>query len=225
MCLIMRHAMNAYHRWMAALLPQMSLEPAPGYRRFVECHFEALRRDARRLASAAASNENVDELCCDVLADIALRWRWFELLRVRLRRSDPAGAYLGVALARRIARWSPDEPETGDGDAGTAPREIHVEAASGPSTWPTVAWYPEDRFVVGDAPPVRAAAPPPATSAAVRIAAVRPLPAYTPSPQVEAVIAWLHAYAMYEKFRRVVAAAAVVVVAAALLKLHGGAGA
>src|SRR5918994_1155929 len=91
---------------MAGLLPQMSLEPAPGYRRFVERHFEALRRDARRLAGAGL---DADELCTDVLSDVALRWGWFELLRVRLGRSDPAGAYLGVALARRIARGRPDD--------------------------------------------------------------------------------------------------------------------
>src|ERR671921_87169 len=95
---------------MAGLLPQMSLEPAPGYRRFVERHFEALRRDARRLAGEG-NGPDVDELCADVLTDVALRWRWFELLRVRLRRSDPAEAYLPVALARRIARWRPEPSE------------------------------------------------------------------------------------------------------------------
>jgi hypothetical protein len=208
---------NAYHRWMAGLLPQMSLEPAPGYCRFVERHFEALRRDARRLAGEG-NGPDVDEVCADVLADVALRWRWFELLRVRLRRSDPAGAYLGVALARRIARWRPDEPETDD----DTPREVQVEAASGPPVWPTAAWYPDDRYAVDISPPEPATKAPAATSAAVRIAAVRPLPTPTPSPQVEAVIAWLHAYATYEKHRRVVAGAAAVVVAAALVKFRGG---
>lgn len=200
---------------MAGLLPQMSLEPAPGYRRFVECHFEALRRDARRLANDAYGPD-ADELCADVLADVALRWRWFELLRVRLRRSDPAGAYLGVALARRLARWRPEEPEIDD----EAPREIHVEAVRGGP--PAPLWFPDDRFVVVDHAPVERPAAPVATSAAVRIAAVRPLPAHTPSPQVEAVIAWLHAYATYERFRRSVAAAVAVVAVAVMVMLRGG---
>lgn len=198
---------------MAGLLPQMSLEPAPGYRRFVERHFEALRRDACRLAGDGPS---VDEVCTDVLTDVALRWRWFELLRVRLRRRDPAGEYLGVALARRIARWSPDT-------SVDVTVEVHVEPASERSTggWPAVSWYP-DRYAVDPDPPadLRPAAPA-ATSAAVRIAAVRPLPVHTPSAAVEAVIAWLHAYETYGRYRRVLAGAAVTVGVVMLVKLRG----
>jgi hypothetical protein len=206
---------------MAGLLPQMSLEPAPGYRRFVERHFDALRRDACRLAGDGPS---VDEVCTDVLADIALRWRWFELLRVRLRRRDPAGEYLGVALARRVARWS---PETGVDVDGEPVREVHVEAVPDGAAggWPAVAWHADGYAVDPDPPPDTRPAAPPATSAAVRIAAVRPLPPHTPSAAVEAVIAWLHAYETYGRYRRVAAGAAMAVGAAVLLKLRGtGAG-
>lgn len=198
---------------MAGLLPQMSLEPAPGYRRFVERHFDALRRDVRRLAG---DGPHVDEFCSDVLAEVALRWRWFELLHTRLRRTDPAGAYLGVALARRIARWRA-EPVVADDDE---PREIEVVPYRPTATTLTtdVERWP-DRFVVGGREPVRPQ-PVKKTSAAVRIAAVRPLPTYTPSAPVEAVIAWLHAYETYGRYRRVAAALGIAAAAAALLKLR-----
>ncbi|WP_203932767.1 hypothetical protein [Virgisporangium ochraceum] len=206
---------------MAGLLPQMSLEPAPGYRRFVERHFDALRRDACRLAG---DGPDVDEVCTDVLTDVALRWRWFELLRVRLRRSDPAGEYLGVALARRIARWNAEPPADADGEPF---REVRVEAVRdrGAGGWPSASWYPDGYAVDPDPPPDRRPTGPAATSAAVRIAAVRPLPPHTPSAAVEAVIAWLHAYEMYGRYRRVLAGAAVAVGTAMLLTLRGtGAG-
>jgi hypothetical protein len=182
----------------AGLLPQMSLEPAPGYRRFVECRFEALRRDARRLANPG---QDVDEVCTDVLADVALRWRWFELQRVWLRRPDPAGAYLGVALARRTAAWRPEPAETGiEADDY---REIEVFTDATPSRWTAPA---ATGTVAG--PAAGAAGRHPATgvatSAAVRIAAVRPVPPPAPSAEVEAVIAWLHAHETYERYRRVV---------------------
>ncbi len=178
----------------------MSLEPAPGYRRFVERHFDALRRDARRLAG---DGPHVDEFCSDVLAEVALRWRWFELLRTRLRHDDPAGEYLGTALARRIARWRA-EPVVADDE----PREIEVTVyrPTAPVEWPPV-------------PPVRRP-PAPQTSAAARIAAVRPLPTYTPSAAVEAVIAWLHAYHAYGRYRRIVAGLAVTAGTAMLFKLR-----
>lgn len=177
----------------------MSLEPAPGYRRFVECRFEALRRDARRLANPG---QDVDAVCTNVLADIALRWRWFEILRVWLRRPDPAGAYLGVALARRTAAWRPDPPETSVETDDY--REIEVFADGVPPRWtaPTVATSPAV-----------------ATSAAVRIAAVRPLSPPPPSADVEAVIAWLHAHETYERYRRVVTGTAAAIAVAVMFNV------
>ena len=177
----------------------MSLEPAPGYRRFVECRFEALRRDARRLANPG---QDVDEVCANVLADIALRWRWLEILRVWLRRPDPAGSYLGVALARRTAAWRPDSPETRVETDDY--REIEVFTDAMPARW--------------TARPVAtsAAAPPVATSAAVRIAAVRPVSPPPPSADVEAVIAWLHAHETYERYRRVVTGTAAAIAVAVM---------
>lgn len=200
---------------MAGLLPQMSLEPAPGYRRFVERHLEALRRDVRRLAG---DGPHVDEVCSDVLAEIALRWGWFEVLRVRLRRSDPAGAYLPGALARRIHRWRTARPDTSDDDT---PREIHVEAVrDDPAGRPAGTWWPDGYVVAAPPPAERTPTRPAETSVAARVAAVRPLPPYTPSAAVEAVIAWLHAYETYGRYRRVVAAAAAAAVTAALFKLR-----
>jgi hypothetical protein len=202
---------------MAGLLPQMSLEPAPGYRRFVERHFDALRRDARRLAG---DGPQADEFCSDVLADVALRWRWFELLRVRLRRPDPAGSYLGAALTRRIDRWRAEPVEVDD-----EPREIEVMTYR-PAATAAVGWWP-DRFVVDGHRPGRPAGrrngpdgrdrP---TSAAVRIAAVRPLPPRPPSAAVEAVIAWLHAYETYGRYRRVAAAVGVAAATVVLIRLR-----
>jgi membrane-associated phospholipid phosphatase len=197
---------------MAGLLPQMSLEPAPGYRRFVECRFEALRRDARRLANPG---QDVDEVCTNVLADVALRWRWLEILRVWLRRPDPAGAYLGVALARRTAAWRPDPPETRVETDDY--REIEVFTDAVPSRWTA------RPVATSTAPPSAAApstaAPSGATSAAVRIAAVRPLAPPPPSAEVEAVIAWLHAHETYERYRRVVTGTAAAIAVAVMFNV------
>ncbi|GIJ45320.1 hypothetical protein Val02_22060 [Virgisporangium aliadipatigenens] len=204
---------------MAGLLPQLSLEPAPGYKRFVERHFEALRRDARRLTG---DELDADAVYGEVLTDVALRWQWFELLRRIPHRADPAERFVGVALARRVARRRVEVP------AETS-REIRFEVTPVPSdgpvdtitTWPSAGWYPE-AFVIDPAPPTRTAAPAPAaTSAAVRIAAVRPLPPSGPSPGLDAVIAWLNAYSTWVRCRRIAAAAVIAVVAVVLIRLRG----
>ncbi len=93
---------------MPRLLPRLALEPPPGYVAFVGRHLDPLRREAVR---ALGDEYEADRLYPDALTDVALRWRWLELLR-RLGRPDVADAYLHRALARRCARWEP-EPEPG----------------------------------------------------------------------------------------------------------------
>jgi hypothetical protein len=206
---------------MAGRLPRISMEPAPGYVPFVESHLAALRQDAQRLTGDGSIAEEVSS---GALTDVALRWYWLELLRVRLRRPDPAGTFLGVALSRRCARrpYEPDDPDgirvevTGDDRP-----DVRVRPAG--SEWPATGWYPEpDLIVLMDPPPAArpAGQPHPATSAAVRIAEVNAAPPLSPSPVMEAVIAWLHAYKTYVRYRRVAAAALAVLALMVLLRLR-----
>jgi hypothetical protein len=134
-----------------------------------------------------------------------------------------------VALARRVARRRHEEADLrGDGLADT-PREIHVEAVADPSDlpavgprggWPGVGWNPEPFVAPAPAPGVEAAARPVLVSAAVRIAAVRPPPPIVSSPSLDAVIAWLHAYETYGRYRRFAAMAVAVAAALAVIKLR-----
>jgi hypothetical protein len=210
---------SAYRRCMAGRLPRISMEPAPGYVPFVESHLAALRQDARRLTGDGSIAEEVSS---GALTDVALRWYWLELLRVRLRRPDPAGTFLGVALSRRCARrsYGPDDlHEVGVESAGRP--EVRVRPAE--SGWPATGWYPEPDVVllIDQLPAGRAGDQPrTATSAAVRIADVNAAAPLSPSPVMEAVIAWLHAYKTYVRYRRIAAAALAVLVFVVLLQLR-----
>ena len=200
---------------MSGRLPRISLEPAPGYVPFVESHLATLRRDAQRLTGDGSIAEEVSS---DVLTDVALRWYWFELLRA-LGRTDPAGSFLGVALNRRCARRQ-DEAET---DADPRPVVLVQPVSPAPATsWPTSpAWGTEPVVVVATdpLPPPPVARAPIATSVAVRLAlvAARPSP---PTAALEAVIAWLHAYETYNRYRRIAAATVAVIFALVLAWLH-----
>ena len=208
---------------MTGRLPRISMEPAPGYLPFVESHLATLRHDARRLTGDGSIAEEVSS---GVLTDVALRWYWFELLR-GLGRSDPAGAFLGVALNRRCARrlGEPDESRV-EVDADPRPvvlvEPVPVARATG---WPTsagAAWHAEPAVIVATDQPVDRGAgsgAPIATSVAVRLAAIvaRPAP---PSAALEAIIAWLHAYETYNRYRRIAAATLVAIVALALFRLR-----
>jgi hypothetical protein len=91
---------------MPRLLPRLALEPPPGYVAFVARHLEPLRDEAVR---TLGDEYEADRVYPDALTDVALRWRWLELLR-RLGRPGVADGYLDRALGRRCARWQP-EPE------------------------------------------------------------------------------------------------------------------
>jgi hypothetical protein len=207
---------------MTGRLLRISMEPAPGYLPFVESHLTTLRHDAQRLTGDGSIAEEVSS---GVLTDVALRWYWFELLRVGLHRADPAGAFLGVALTRRCARRlrEPDEAEL---DVDVVVRVEPVTAARA-TDWSTVGWFPEPDITLMAHQPAAPAwsgpgsGPRPATSAAVRLAKVgaAPPPA-APSAVLEAVIAWLHAYETYTRYRRIAAAAVAVIVALVLFRLR-----
>jgi hypothetical protein len=147
---------------MAWRLPRLSVEPAPGYRPFVESHLPDLRRDAQRLAGDGLA---ADEMVCGALTDVALRWPWFELARRRLGRPDPAGEFLDTALVRRCARWQPEAPES--------PVEVTVTEWAG--------WWEPPRPRAGTSAAVRvaaAAAGLPSTPSAVLEAAIAWVHAY-----------------------------------------------
>ena len=203
------------------------MEPAPGYVPFVESHLSRLRRDAQRLTGDGSIAEEVSS---GALTDVALRWFWFELLR-GLGRGDRAGAFLGIALARRCARRL-GEPDgvRGGLDADTRPvvlvQPVRPARATG---WPSAAaagWYPEPDVIVATDPPADPLRPgagsraPTATSVAVRLAAIAVRAAPPPSAALEAVIAWLHAYETFVRYRRIAVATAVAIVALALAKLR-----
>lgn len=140
---------------------------------------------------------------------------------MRLRRPDPAGVFLGVALTRRCARrrYEPDEMRV-EVDRDGRP-DVQVRTAD--SDRPTARWYPEPDFVVPVEPPPAGRPgghPQSATSAAVRIAEANAITPLSPSPVVEAVIAWLHAYETFVRYRRVAAAASALTVLVVLLQLR-----
>jgi hypothetical protein len=204
---------------MAGRLLRISMEPAPGYLPFVESHLASLRSDAHRLTGDGSIAEEVSS---GALTDVALRWYWFELLRLVLGRSDPAGAFLDVALTRRCARRLGEPDESRELDVGPV---IQVQPAQ-PTGWSTFSWYSEPDTVFPmdplPAPSGAGARTPAATSAAVRVAtlAAAPAPASTPSALLEAVIAWLHAYKTYIRYRRIAATTVAVLVLMVLIQLR-----
>lgn len=206
---------------MADRLLRISAEPAPGYLPFVEAHLATLRRDAHRMTGDGSI---ADEVSSGVLTDVALRWYWFELLRVVLGRSDPAGAFLGVALTRRCARRL-REPDEVEGEVDIRPA-VRVRPVPVGGTQTAAGWYPEpDLIVLTDQQedPVRSGTgsrAPVETSVAVRLAKVVVAPLPAPSAALEAIIAWLHAYETYVRYRRIAVATVAVIATLALLELR-----
>jgi len=87
------------------VLPEMAVDPPPGYVAFVESHLEPLRRQAERVA---ADPLDAERLYTDVLTDVAARWTWLELARTRLGRADAAERYLERCLDRHAMRPESD---------------------------------------------------------------------------------------------------------------------
>jgi hypothetical protein len=205
------------------LLPRMPVEPPPAYVAFVERHLEPLRRDALRIVD---DDDDADEVSGAVLTDVAIRWRWFELLRVGLGRRDPAGAYLPLAFARRSAQWKSEAPEV----------EVEVWGADEPPDPPAPGPAPHEprsaqargadardlgtRGARARGPRASGTRASVTVSAAARIAQVRPPPLAHVSALGEAAVAWWHAYEAHVRRRRIAAATVVFAFVAILVRLH-----
>lgn len=185
-------------RVLARVLPRMPDEAPAGYIAFVARHLEPLRRDAARVVG---DEEDADRLYPDVLADVAARWGWLELLRTRLGRVGAAETYLHQAFVRRSERWQADRFEvTVDRDEGRPPIDILVLRPG-----QRLPYLP----VTPEAPAAEPVPEPVGSNAAVRLAPfLRPATPPRVGPLAEAAIAWWHAYEAYR--RRLVIAALVV---------------
>jgi hypothetical protein len=183
---------------MPRVLPRMPDEAPAGYIAFVARHLEPLRRDAARVVG---DEEDADRLYPDVLADVAARWGWLELLRTRLGRVGAAETYLHQAFVRRSERWQADRFEvTVDRDEGRPPIDILVLRPG-----QRLPYLP----VTPEAPEAEPVPEPVGSNAAVRLAPfLRPATPPRVGPLAEAAIAWWHAYEAYR--RRLVIAALVV---------------
>jgi hypothetical protein len=171
---------------MPRLLPRLALEPPPGYVAFVGRHLEPLRREAIR---TVGDEHEADRLYPDALTDIAVRWRWLELLR-RLGRRDAADVYLHRALERRCARRAP-EPEP----------EVEIEV-----------WR-------GDRPGWRTRPRRPVWSSGATRQAPYLSPDQSASAVAEAAVAWWHGYEIRRRRRWVTVAVLVVLGLVALFSL------
>jgi len=80
----------------------MNTEPPLGYVSFVGRQLSTLRADAAGVVGGAVDPER---LYSPVLVEVAARWRWLELGRVLLRRTDLPERWLGRAFARQVRRW------------------------------------------------------------------------------------------------------------------------
>jgi hypothetical protein len=166
---------------MHAGLPRMAGEAPPGYVAFVARHLEPLRRDA---ALVVGDERDADLLYPDVLADVAARWSWLELMRTRLGRSGAADSYLRQAFARRCERWQVERLRTDPESLGP----VDVQVLRSDEWLPMLPLTP--RF---EAAPTR-------SNAAARLAPfLRAGTRAEVGPLAEAAIAWWHAYEAYRR--------------------------
>lgn len=179
---------------MVRLLPAPVLEPPPGYVAFVAAHLEPLRAEA---TGAAVDADEAQRLYPEALTDVAVRWRWLELVRRWLRRPQVAERYLRRAFHRRLRRWreqslvaTVDEPADFDIRVWTAdrlwserPRRAYSSGASRMA--PYVRPVPSDRMVLA-----------------------------------EASVAWWHAYEAHRRRRRIALAVAFVLLIGFVIRLH-----
>jgi hypothetical protein len=183
-------------RGLARVVPRMPDEAPAGYIAFVARHLEPLRRDAARVVG---DESDADRLYPEVLADVAARWRWLELLRTRLGRVGAAETYLQQAFLRRSERWQADRFEL-DSDL---PPGLDIQVLRPGERLPYLPVTPQP----ADEPTAPAMVP--ASNAAVRLAPfLRPASPAQVGPLAEAAIAWWHAYEAHR--RRLVIAGVVV---------------
>jgi hypothetical protein len=166
-------------------------EAPAGYIAFVARHLEPLRQDAARVVG---DDGDADRLYPDVLADVAARWGWLELMRTRLGRVGAADRYLQQAFLRRSERWQAGEYEVtidrDDGDEGGPPVDILVLRPGQRLPYLPVTPEPTD---------FAAPAAGPAANAAVRLAPFLRPTARRVGASAEAAIAWWHAYEAHRR--------------------------
>jgi hypothetical protein len=177
------------------LLPALVLEPPSEYVAFVAAHLQPLRDDA---VDVVGDEQHAGELYPEVLTDVAVHWRMLQLLRHRLGRPAVAERYLRRAFDRRCQQWYaaqvPDEGPLVDIQVWSGDRPPGYRPAL--TGWASPADDPE---------------PPRWESRATRLAAFV-LPASTEAgPEVEAAIAWWHAYESHRR-RRLIAAVLISIV-------------
>jgi hypothetical protein len=110
----------------AELLQRMPPEAPAGYVSFVSRHLSDLRTESARLVGDDARGE---EIYPEALADVAARWRWYELMRTRLGRPSGADDYLRRVLETRAQKWR---------DEQVYPVEVVVTRADGISPLPPI---------------------------------------------------------------------------------------
>jgi hypothetical protein len=187
--------------------PRMATEPPAGYVAFVAAHLDRLRRDA---ATVVGDERDADLLYPTVLTDVALRWEYLQLMRKRLGKVGIADEYLSRAFTRRSIQWQSAQ----DGDE----IEVRVWSGDGPPP-PTVSFT--ERGAAELAPPEHKDRPD-RTSAAVRLASLLSVTGRTTtSPIAEASIAWLHAYAVRQKYRLIAIAAFILLIMSILSRFSG----
>jgi hypothetical protein len=185
----------------ADLLPRMPPEAPAGYVSFVDRHLSELRSESARLAGDQAHGE---EIYPEALADVAARWRWFELVRTRLGRPSGADEYLRRTLETRAQRWRDDQ---------IYPVDVVVLRADG------TAPFPPTPFSLHNPANPYARPEPVRMSLGLRQAAFLSPGRHLPTAIAEAAIAWWHAYEVQRRRRRVAIAVVLVLLFVALYNL------
>jgi hypothetical protein len=165
------------------VLPRGSVEPPPRYVAFVARHLGPLRMDSTRLVGDPDEAEHFYPL---VLADVAVRWRWLELLRTWGNRPDAADAYLDRAFTSRSQRWQSEQ-------------------------WELTSWTDVEVYGTDVQRPVWTSS---AVRLAPQVRPVREAVAW--SPISEAAVAWWHAYETRRRNRRIAIVVVIVLLLAAL---------
>ncbi len=174
------------------LLPELELEPPSEYVAFVAEHLMPLRDDA---AGVVGDRQHAGELYPEVLTDVAVRWRWLQLWRHRFGRPAMAEEYLRRAFDRRSQQWYA---------ARAADDEPMVEFQ---------VWSGEQT------PGYLPAAP--RESRATRLAAFVLPAAAEVGPEVEAAIAWWHAYEAHRRRRLIARVTLTVIIFMVFWRLRG----
>ncbi len=200
---------------MVRLLPAMPSEPPERFVAFVARHLDTLRRDAARVVG---DDRDADELYPDVLTDVAVHWRWLDLMQTRLGRAGASERYLRDAFERRSARWRSEDAFPVDIEVWPTDRTMTTAQAK----WAAVSFgggMGVERYIQ-----VRPVAPARTwSSVALRLAAhVTPGSEFTVGPVAEAAIAWWHAYEAMRRRRIYAACMALLALTMLITRLRQG---